>query len=61
MNSSPFSSKSWKNWSVGNLRELIVYCDTAQPVDWDNLAPISSKPQLLMLIERGTDIITDGD
>ena len=57
----PLSSKSWKNWSLGNLRELIVYCDTAQHVDWDSLASISSKPQLLMLIEHGTDIITAGD
>jgi len=57
----PLSSKSWKNWSLGNLRELIVYCDSAQHVDWDSLASVSSKPQLLMLIEHGTDIITAGE
>lgn len=57
----PLSAKAWKNWSRDNLRDLVLYCDVDNSLDWESLRSITSKPQLLMLLEHGTDILCSGE
>lgn len=43
------------------MRDLVLYCDSSHDIEWESLKTISSKPQLLMLLENGTDILCTGE
>jgi len=55
----PLCYTNWENWSSGDLQQLICFIDEEGYIDRRGLLTLP-KPQLLMLLEFGTDMICVG-